>query len=143
MFERVEETQWIWKDDRMIKTPITYVPFFYDIFDRILVNAADRKQRVKEIEVKINAADNLISIWSDGESVPDVGPYHSYFSEYKIESTNGHHRIKKVKFKPKGKDAQFGMERLDDNIVALMKTRELYFVNTEYQLTDIFTKALG
>ncbi|GJS64189.1 DNA topoisomerase 2 [Tanacetum coccineum] len=146
MFERVEETQWIWKDDRMIKTPITYVPFFYDIFDRILVNAADRKQRVKEIEVKINAADNLISIWSDGESVPDVGPYHSYFSEYKIESTNGHHRIKKVKeFNQKEKTiihrtstkshiswnmvsfkpdlAQFGMERLDDNIVALMKTR--------------------
>ncbi|GJW11935.1 retrovirus-related pol polyprotein from transposon TNT 1-94 [Tanacetum coccineum] len=100
MFERVEETQWIWKDERMIKTPITYVPFFYDIFDRILVNAADRKQRVKEIEVKINAADNLISIWSDGESVPDVGPYHSYFSDYKIESTNGHHRIKKVKARP-------------------------------------------
>ncbi|GKC26627.1 DNA topoisomerase 2 isoform X2 [Tanacetum coccineum] len=109
MFERVEETQWIWKDDRMIKTPITYVPFFYDIFDRILVNAADRKQRVKEIEVKINATDNLISIWSDGESVPDVGPYHSYFSEYKIESTNGHHRIKKVKeriFKKKAKNKQ-------------------------------------
>ncbi|GJS24457.1 DNA topoisomerase 2 [Tanacetum coccineum] len=34
MFERVEESQWIWKDDRMIKTPNSLGPLFKDLIKK-------------------------------------------------------------------------------------------------------------
>lgn len=38
---------WVYdsEEDRMVQREITYVPGLYKIFDEILVNAADNKQR--------------------------------------------------------------------------------------------------
>ncbi|CAF5185771.1 unnamed protein product [Rotaria magnacalcarata] len=51
---------------RIVKREITYVPGLYKIFDEILVNAADNKQRDKtmsSIEVDINQYLNKIHIF--------------------------------------------------------------------------------
>jgi DNA topoisomerase-2 len=48
---------------------ITYTPGLYKIFDEILVNAADNKQRDKrmdELDVTIDAAANIISVRNNG-----------------------------------------------------------------------------
>ncbi|GKF63071.1 DNA topoisomerase 2, partial [Tanacetum coccineum] len=71
LVERVKQTLWIWEDDQMIEKPITFVPLVYQIFDGILISAADRKG-VKDILVKIDVADNKISVWNHGEGVHDI-----------------------------------------------------------------------
>lgn len=45
--EQVTETMWIYDTEleAMVQKEITYVPGLYKIFDEILVNAADNKQR--------------------------------------------------------------------------------------------------
>jgi DNA topoisomerase-2 len=47
------------------------VPGLYKIFDEILVNAADNKQRdpkgMTALKVTVNAAANTISVWNNGE----------------------------------------------------------------------------
>lgn len=59
----------------MIQREISYVPGLYKIFDEILVNAADNKQRDKRmdtIKIDINQETNTISIWNNGEGIPVV-----------------------------------------------------------------------
>jgi hypothetical protein len=49
------------------------VPGLYKIFDEIIVNAADNKQRdpsMNRIEVDINPDDNTIRVWNNGNGVP-------------------------------------------------------------------------
>jgi len=45
--EHVTETMWVFDENSssMVQKEITYVPGLYKIFDEILVNAADNKQR--------------------------------------------------------------------------------------------------
>lgn len=43
--EPVTELMWVFEDEKMVQRQITYVPGLYKIFDEILVNAADNKQR--------------------------------------------------------------------------------------------------
>lgn len=60
---------------RMIQKEISYVPGLYKIFDEILVNAADNKQRDKHmscIRIEINSETNTISIWNNGKGIPVV-----------------------------------------------------------------------
>lgn len=59
---------------------VSYVPGLYKIFDEILVNAADNKQRDKnmsEIKVNIDPDKGMISVRNDGKGIPveihDVG----------------------------------------------------------------------
>ena len=42
---------WVWDGDqeKMVYREITYAPLLYKIFDEILVNAADNKQRDKSM----------------------------------------------------------------------------------------------
>ena len=50
-----------------------YVPGLYKIFDEILVNAADNKQRdanMDAIEVVIDAAEGSVSVKNNGNAVP-------------------------------------------------------------------------
>ncbi len=51
---------------------IKYSPGLYKIFDEILVNAADNKQRDPRgmdcIKVDIDKAANTISVWNNGQS---------------------------------------------------------------------------
>ncbi|KAG7251676.1 hypothetical protein CRUP_007969 [Coryphaenoides rupestris] len=54
---------------------ITYVPGLYKIFDEILVNAADNKQRDKNmstIKINIDPESNIISVWNNGRGIPVV-----------------------------------------------------------------------
>ncbi|CAF4642901.1 unnamed protein product, partial [Rotaria sp. Silwood2] len=58
---------------KIIKKEITYVPGLYKIFDEILVNAADNKQRdstMTSIEVDINQEKGEIKICNDGRGIP-------------------------------------------------------------------------
>ena len=50
----------------------TFVPGLYQIFDELLVNAADNKyrkaaQKMTSIKVDINPDTNTVSVWNDGK----------------------------------------------------------------------------
>ncbi|XP_072431341.1 DNA topoisomerase 2-beta isoform X2 [Chiloscyllium punctatum] len=79
--EPVTQSMWVYDEDvGMNLRDITYVPGLYKIFDEILVNAADNKQRDKNmtcIKISIDADSNIISIWNNGKGIPVV--------EHKVE----------------------------------------------------------
>lgn len=73
--EHVTENMWVYdvEKDAMTQKEIEYVPGLYKIFDEILVNAADNKQRDKKmdcIKVDINPETNTISVWNNGQGIP-------------------------------------------------------------------------
>lgn len=75
--EPVTESMWIFdtESQTMVQKRLTYVPGLYKIFDEILVNAADNKQRDPSmdcIKIEINSEANLISIWNNGKGIPVV-----------------------------------------------------------------------
>jgi DNA topoisomerase-2 len=58
---------------KLASRPCTFVPGLYKIFDEILVNAADNKQRdpkMNKIDVTICAEDNFIRIRNNGKGIP-------------------------------------------------------------------------
>lgn len=70
-------TQPMWVLDRetsqIVLKPCTYIPGLYKIFDEIIVNASDNKQRdpsMNRIEVTINQTDNSIRVWNNGNGIP-------------------------------------------------------------------------
>ncbi|CAF2092079.1 unnamed protein product [Rotaria magnacalcarata] len=73
-----QEEMWILDEKgeegpRIVKKEITYVPGLYKIFDEILVNAADNKQRdttMTSIDVDINQEKGEIKICNDGRGIP-------------------------------------------------------------------------
>ncbi|RWS31537.1 DNA topoisomerase 2-beta-like protein [Leptotrombidium deliense] len=73
------ETQEMWvydtTEEAMVFKKISFVPGLYKIFDEILVNAADNKQRdpkMDTIKIEINPAENKISIYNNGKGIPVV-----------------------------------------------------------------------
>ncbi|XP_011340698.1 DNA topoisomerase 2 isoform X1 [Ooceraea biroi] len=75
--EPLTEMMWIFdkEKDMMIQKDIKYVPGLYKIFDEILVNAADNKQRdpkMDMIKIDIDVANNTISVWNNGKGIPVV-----------------------------------------------------------------------
>ncbi|XP_022655107.1 DNA topoisomerase 2-alpha-like isoform X2 [Varroa destructor] len=59
----------------MVYRDVTFVPGLYKIFDEILVNAADNKQRDRSqdcIKVEIDAEKGMISVWNNGKGIPVV-----------------------------------------------------------------------
>ncbi|KAJ8573579.1 hypothetical protein K7X08_010090 [Anisodus acutangulus] len=71
--EKHTQTLWVWENDSMIHRPVTYVPGLYKIFDEILVNAADNKQRdpkMDAVEVVIDPEQNFISVYNNGDGIP-------------------------------------------------------------------------
>merc|ERR1719153_1380650 len=68
--QTVTEPMWVHDEEAgMVKRDTTYVPGLYKIFDEILVNAADNKQRdpkMDTIKIDINAAENTISVMNNG-----------------------------------------------------------------------------
>ncbi|MEQ2218283.1 DNA topoisomerase 2-beta [Xenoophorus captivus] len=74
--EPVTQPMWVFDEDvGMNQREITYVPGLYKIFDEILVNAADNKQRDKNmtsIKVNIDPDSNTICIWNNGKGIPVV-----------------------------------------------------------------------
>ncbi|XP_018556739.1 DNA topoisomerase 2-beta isoform X2 [Lates calcarifer] len=74
--EPITQQMWVFDEDiGMNQREITYVPGLYKIFDEILVNAADNKQRDKNmtaIKITIDPESNTISIWNNGKGIPVV-----------------------------------------------------------------------
>ena len=71
--ETITDKMWVFSDGLMVEKEVTYVPGLYKIFDEILVNAADNKQRdasMKEIRVSINRETGELSVWNDGKGIP-------------------------------------------------------------------------
>lgn len=69
------QMMYIWDADlgKIVSRLISYAPGLYKIFDEILVNAADNKQRdskMSKLEVYINKQKNEISIYNDGKGIP-------------------------------------------------------------------------
>jgi DNA topoisomerase-2 len=72
-----KQTQQMWVLDQNENTVVmkqcTFVPGLYKIFDEIIVNAADNKQRdptMSLIEVTINENENYIRVWNNGNGIP-------------------------------------------------------------------------
>jgi DNA topoisomerase II len=73
--ERTEQEVWLMdkQSRRMRRRKISYVPGLFKLFDEILVNASDNRQRdskMSEIRVEIDVARNVISVRNDGSGVP-------------------------------------------------------------------------
>ncbi|OQS54833.1 top2 [Ecytonucleospora hepatopenaei] len=62
---------WDCINNRIVHKHVTFVPGLYKIFDEILVNAADNKQRDKKMSyIKVNIDDKRISIKNNGQGIP-------------------------------------------------------------------------
>ncbi|XP_056222802.1 DNA topoisomerase 2-alpha isoform X2 [Seriola aureovittata] len=74
--EPVTQQMWVYDEDVGLNCrDVMFVPGLYKIFDEILVNAADNKQRDKSmscIKVNIDVENNLISVWNNGKGIPVV-----------------------------------------------------------------------
>lgn len=75
--EHVKEQMWVYDKElkRMVQRELSYVPGLYKIFDEILVNAADNKQRdakMDKIKIDICQETNTISVWNNGQGIPVV-----------------------------------------------------------------------
>lgn len=73
--ERTEKQMWVFNSETeaMQFREINYVPGLYKIFDEILVNAADNKQRDKnmsEIKVTVDREKGEISVRNNGRGIP-------------------------------------------------------------------------
>ncbi|KAK1401008.1 putative DNA topoisomerase II [Heracleum sosnowskyi] len=71
--EKHTTSQWVYEDSEMKLCSISYVLGLYKIFDEILVNAADNKQRDPKMDclrVDIDVDSNLISVFNNGDGVP-------------------------------------------------------------------------
>ncbi|XP_078501642.1 DNA topoisomerase 2-alpha isoform X2 [Lissotriton helveticus] len=74
--EPVTQQMWVYDESvGMNCREVTFVPGLYKIFDEILVNAADNKQRDSSmscIKIDIDPANNTISVWNNGKGIPVV-----------------------------------------------------------------------
>ncbi|KAL8764994.1 MAG: hypothetical protein Q9194_006737 [Teloschistes cf. exilis] len=73
--ERSEKQMWVYNSQKemMEMREISFVPGLYKIFDEILVNAADNKQRDKDmdsIRVTVDRDSGEISVWNNGRGIP-------------------------------------------------------------------------
>ena len=73
--EKIDQEMWTLSDDmeRFEQRKIVYVPGLYKIFDEIIVNAADNKQRdprMNKIDVRIDSGSGVIDVWNNGLGIP-------------------------------------------------------------------------
>ncbi|MCO5558363.1 hypothetical protein L7F22_056160 [Adiantum nelumboides] len=71
--EKHTQNLWVYEDQTLICRNVTFVPGLYKIFDEILVNAADNKQRdpsMDTIKVTIDVETSTISVFNNGAGVP-------------------------------------------------------------------------
>jgi len=91
--ERLKEEMLVFDviSKRLVTREIEYTPALYKIFDEILVNATDHKQRcknMKKISVTIDPDRNEISVYNDGKGIPIR--QHKTWGTYVIEGIFGH-----------------------------------------------------
>ncbi|CAG2113092.1 unnamed protein product [Medioppia subpectinata] len=75
--ERETKQMWVYNEDTgMELRDISYVPGLYKIFDEVLVNAADNKQRDPKgmscIRIDIDPEKNEIMIFNNGKGIPVI-----------------------------------------------------------------------
>ena len=80
--EKTETECFIYKDKKIIKKSIEYIPGLYKIYDEIIVNAIDHhtrlkydddvKDKVNIIKVNIDQEKNEISVYNNGEGIQVV-----------------------------------------------------------------------
>lgn len=75
--ERTDQMMWVFNKEttQMEHRTVSYVPGLYKIFDEILVNAADNKQRdpnMTYLKVNIDRATGIISVENNGKGIPVV-----------------------------------------------------------------------
>ncbi|XP_071112129.1 DNA topoisomerase 2-alpha-like isoform X2 [Haliotis cracherodii] len=75
--EAVTQAMWVYDEvtDTMVQREITFVPGLYKIFDEIMVNAADNKQRdpsMNCLKIDIDPENNKIKIWNNGKGIPVI-----------------------------------------------------------------------
>ncbi|XP_059651852.1 DNA topoisomerase 2-like isoform X2 [Cornus florida] len=71
--EEHTQTLWVYENNEMVRRPVTYVPGLYKIFEEILVNTFNHKQRdpsMDSVKVAINEEQNCISVWNNGSGLP-------------------------------------------------------------------------
>ena len=73
--EKTTEQMWVYNSETeaMENRKVTFVPGLYKIFDEILVNAADNKQRDKnmnEMRVWVDAEKGVIAVQNNGRGIP-------------------------------------------------------------------------
>jgi DNA topoisomerase-2 len=71
--EKHKQKLWVYEGGAMVHREVEYVPGLYKIFDEILVNAADNKQRdpsMDALRVTIDVAGCCISVYNNGDGVP-------------------------------------------------------------------------
>ena len=69
------EKMWVYdaEANKIVNKEVTFVPGLFKIFDEILVNAADNKQRdpkMDTIKIDINPEKNEIKIFNNGKGIP-------------------------------------------------------------------------
>ena len=75
----------------LVQKNISFVPGLYKIFDEVLVNAMDNKQRdetMNRLKVEINHSDGFVSVWNNGACIPIVE--HNEYNIYVPELIFGH-----------------------------------------------------
>ena len=75
--ERSELEMWVYDAsiDKMVYRQVTYAPALYKIFDEIIVNSADHKQRdntMKNLKVDVSKEKGTISVFNDGNGIPII-----------------------------------------------------------------------
>ena len=75
--ERSEQEMWVYDAsiDKMVYRQVTYAPALYKIFDEIIVNSADHKQRdntMKNLKVDVSKEKGTISVFNDGNGIPII-----------------------------------------------------------------------
>jgi len=73
--EKVSQAMFVVADGRIKQKNITFVPGLFKIFDEILVNASDNKQRdntMDKLDVVIDGENNNISVKNNGKGIPVV-----------------------------------------------------------------------
>lgn len=72
--ERVTQNMWILQGEDVVQKEIEFTPGLFKIYDEILVNAADNKQRnsdtMDKMEITVDAENNLISVLNNGKGLP-------------------------------------------------------------------------
>lgn len=69
------QDMWVYDDgtDRIVRRQVTFVPGLYKIFDEIIVNAADNKQRDSNMS-KLKVLLHFV-LWEIHSDYCTVGPY--------------------------------------------------------------------
>lgn len=64
---------WVYQNEEMLNRLLTYVPGFLKIFDEILINATENKQRdplMDSVKVVIDDENKLIHVYYNGVGIP-------------------------------------------------------------------------